>query len=87
MFALVVTELWLGITPTFLSQRVAELFAKAREVQGVTPPHSSKHKYYIETGKIEDDDRLLAHMGEVTALCTVPMAWTTWLVRPVIICP
>ena len=51
-------------------KRVAELFAKAREVQagGDATAFLEARRYYTETGKVMEDDRLLAHMGEVTAL-------------------
>ena len=51
-------------------KRVAELFAKAREVQagGDATAFLEARRYYTETNKILEDDRLLAHMGEVTAL-------------------
>lgn len=71
VFALVVTGalFWYYSYVTEL-KRVAELFAKAREVQagGDATAFLEARKFYIETGKIEEDDRLLAHMGEVTAL-------------------
>ncbi|MBL93262.1 MAG: hypothetical protein CMH56_15795 [Myxococcales bacterium] len=71
VFALVVTGA-LAWYYSYVSElkRVAELFAKAREVQagGDATAFLEARKYYIETGKIEDDDSLLAHMGEVTAL-------------------
>ena len=58
-------------------KRVAELFAKAREVQagGDATAFLEARRYYTETGKVMEDDRLLTHMGEVTALLSAFMEW------------